>query len=101
VESSSEILRSKLRWIGAISAAESKNWEWIKKGVPVRVEIGPRDLETNSVAVSRRDHPVKSKESMSLQEFAAVVPVDADVDTMQISFNESRERRFQEEKHPT
>src|SRR5258707_6577163 len=51
-----------------------KNWEWIKKGVPVRVEIGPRDLETNSVAVSRRDHPVKSKESMSLQEFAAVVP---------------------------
>src|SRR5213083_3458062 len=45
-----------------------KNWEWIKKGVPVRVEIGPRDLETDSVAVSRRDHPVKSKESMSLQE---------------------------------
>src|SRR5438132_821759 len=28
-----------------------KNWEWIKKGVPVRVEIGPRDLETSSVAV--------------------------------------------------
>ena len=28
-----------------------KNWEWIKKGVPIRVEIGPRDLEKNSVAV--------------------------------------------------
>ena len=38
-----------------------KNWEWIKKGVPLRVEIGPRDLEKNSVAVSRRDQPVKSK----------------------------------------
>ncbi len=25
-----------------------KNWEWIKKGVPLRVEIGPRDLESNS-----------------------------------------------------
>lgn len=48
-----------------------KNWEWIKKGVPIRVEIGPRDLETNSVAVSRRDQPIKSKQSMSLQEFAA------------------------------
>ncbi len=24
-----------------------KNWEWIKKGVPIRVEIGPRDLEKN------------------------------------------------------
>jgi prolyl-tRNA synthetase len=48
-----------------------KNWEWIKKGVPIRVEIGPRDLEANLVAVSRRDQPVKAKESMSTQEFAA------------------------------
>jgi prolyl-tRNA synthetase len=51
-----------------------KNWEWIKKGVPIRAEIGPRDLETNSVAVSRRDQPVKAKESMPIQEFAASAP---------------------------
>src|SRR5437764_116606 len=51
-----------------------KNWEWIKKGVPIRVEIGPRDLEKSSVEVSRRDQPVKSKESMSIQEFAANAP---------------------------
>ena len=51
-----------------------KNWEWIKKGVPIRVEIGPRDLEKNSVEVSRRDQPVKAKESMSIQEFAATAP---------------------------
>src|SRR6266478_317756 len=71
-----------------------KNWEWIKKGVPVRVELGPRDLETNSVAVSRRDHPVKSKESMSLQEFAAVVP------EMLMSIQQNlydRAKKFQEE----
>src|SRR5438045_7622772 len=48
-----------------------KNWEGIKKGVPIRVEIGPRDLEKSSVEVSRRDHPIKSKQSMSIQEFAA------------------------------
>ena len=48
-----------------------KNWEWIKKGVPLRVEIGPRDLESNSVAVSRRDQPVKTKQNMPLQEFVA------------------------------
>src|SRR6266849_1098801 len=46
-----------------------KNWEWIKKGVPIRVEIGPRDLEKNSVEVSRRDQPVKAKELMSMEEF--------------------------------
>src|SRR5690242_5682788 len=33
-----------------------KNWEWIKKGVPLRVELGPRDLESGNVAVSRRDN---------------------------------------------
>ena len=51
-----------------------KNWEWIKKGVPIRVEIGPRDLEKDSVDVSRRDQAIKSKESMSIQEFAAGAP---------------------------
>ena len=51
-----------------------KNWEWIKKGVPLRVEIGPRDLEKNAVEVSRRDQAVKAKESMPVNEFVACVP---------------------------
>ena len=71
-----------------------KNWEWIKKGVPIRVEIGPRDLETNSVAVSRRDQPVKAKESMSIQEFAATAPEIL----MSIQQNlYDRAKKFQEE----
>ena len=48
-----------------------KNWEWIKKGVPIRIELGPRDLEKNSLVVNRRDQPVKTKETMSIQEFVA------------------------------
>jgi prolyl-tRNA synthetase len=51
-----------------------KNWDWIKKGVPLRVEIGPRDLEKNAVTVSRRDRPVKSKEAIRMDEFAARAP---------------------------
>ena len=51
-----------------------KNWEWIKKGVPLRVEIGPRDLEKNAVEVSRRDRAVKAKESMRVEEFVARAP---------------------------
>ena len=46
-----------------------KSWEWIKKGVPLRVEIGPRDLQSGSVVVSRRDQPTKVKESMPVSEF--------------------------------
>jgi prolyl-tRNA synthetase len=47
-----------------------KNWDWVKKGVPLRIELGPRDLESGTVAVSRRDQPVKQKESMSADDFA-------------------------------
>lgn len=38
-----------------------KNWEWIKKGIPLRTEIGPRDIESQSVMVCRRDRPHKEK----------------------------------------
>jgi len=51
-----------------------KNWEWIKKGVPVRIEIGPRDLEKDSVTVSRRDQPVKAKEFIAMEEFVQRAP---------------------------
>ena len=48
-----------------------KNWEWIKKGVPIRIELGPRDLESGKIAVSRRDQPVKAKEFLAGADFAA------------------------------
>jgi len=71
-----------------------KNWEWIKKGVPVRVEIGPRDLEKNSVAVSRRDQPVKEKQFMAMEEFLSRAPETL----MSIQQNlYERARRFRDE----
>lgn len=39
-----------------------KSWDWIKKGIPVRIEIGPRDLAQGTAALSRRDRPHKEKE---------------------------------------
>ena len=41
--------------------------EWELKGVPLRIEIGPRDIENNSVVVSRRDGE-KEKISVSNNE---------------------------------
>lgn len=46
-----------------------KNWEWIKKGVPLRIEIGPRELEANQLAFSRRDKPHKEKQVVSVDSF--------------------------------
>ena len=51
-----------------------KSWEWVKKGVPLRVEIGPRDLESGNVAVSRRDQRVKAKEFVKMEEFVRQAP---------------------------
>lgn len=39
-------------------------FEWEKKGVPVRIEIGPRDLANKSVVVARRD--TSHKESINM-----------------------------------
>ena len=46
-----------------------KNWFWVKKGIPIRLEIGPRDVATNSVFMSRRDKEVNEKESVSTEDF--------------------------------
>ena len=32
-----------------------KKWQWVKRGVPIRVEVGPRDIAEGKVAVARRD----------------------------------------------
>ena len=37
--------------------------EWELKGIPVRVEVGPKDVEKGSVAVARRDMPGRAGKS--------------------------------------
>jgi prolyl-tRNA synthetase len=51
----------------------TKSWEWIKKGAPVRIEIGPRDLEKGTVALSRRDQGVKEKQFLTMAEAEAQI----------------------------
>jgi prolyl-tRNA synthetase len=36
-----------------------KKWQWVKRGVPVRVEIGPRDVANQGAFVARRDSAEK------------------------------------------
>jgi prolyl-tRNA synthetase len=38
-----------------------KNWHHVKRGVPLRVEVGPRDIADNAVMVARRDSGEKTK----------------------------------------
>jgi len=52
-----------------------KTWSWIKKGVPLRVEIGPRDVESEGVSLFRRDKPPKEGLQMKKTAFLAQVIV--------------------------
>src|ERR1700752_470479 len=51
-----------------------KNWDWIKRGVPIRLELGPRDLEKGTVAIARRDRPIKEKAFRPVEEVVKAIP---------------------------
>ncbi|MCB9989181.1 MAG: proline--tRNA ligase [Rhodospirillales bacterium] len=52
-----------------------KMWEAIKKGVPLRVEVGQREMEAGQVTHVRRDLGRESKETCGLDEFTGKVGV--------------------------
>jgi prolyl-tRNA synthetase len=45
-----------------------KSWEWIKKGIPVRLEVGPRDIAEKKVVLYRRDKAPRDKSFISCEE---------------------------------
>lgn len=48
-----------------------KMWKWIKRGVPLRVEVGAREMADRMVTVTRRDLGRASKQTIALDEFVA------------------------------
>jgi prolyl-tRNA synthetase len=64
--------------------------EWELKGVPVRLAIGPKDLEKNQVEIARRDQPEKYTTSIDGVEFH----VQALLEEIQLSlFNRAKAYR--------
>ncbi len=56
--------------------------EWELRGVPLRIEIGPRDVETQSVVLARRDIPGRSGKS-SVPMAGLTIAVGGMLDTIQ------------------
>jgi prolyl-tRNA synthetase len=46
-----------------------KGWSWVKKGIPLRLEIGNKECAANSVFMGRRDREYKDRRTMTRQEF--------------------------------
>ncbi|MCG6911558.1 MAG: proline--tRNA ligase [Deltaproteobacteria bacterium] len=81
----------------------ARGWEWIKKGIPVRVEIGPRDIAENSVFVGRRDKAHRDRESMPvdrfLESFAGILDeIQANLYDRALAFREANTREISNDK---
>ena len=67
--------------------APDKMWKWIKRGVPLRVEIGDREMTDNTLTVTRRDLGKSSKQTITTDEF--VNSVKETLNTIQHDMYES------------
>jgi len=63
-----------------------KSWEWVKKGIPVRLEVGPRDIESRKAVVYRRDQGPREKAFVAFDEVVTGMP--ALLDSIQKSYFE-------------
>lgn len=71
-----------------------KAWSWVKKGVPIRVEVGGKELQNNAVFVGRRDKEYKDRLSMDRQQFISNIVTE--LEALQTSLLE-RARAFQQQ----
>jgi prolyl-tRNA synthetase len=51
----------------------ARGWDWIKKGIPLRVEIGARELRENTVFLARRDRPHSERAALKREAFMSEV----------------------------
>jgi prolyl-tRNA synthetase len=69
--------------------------EWEVRGVPVRVELGPKDLAKQTCVLARRDLPAKEAKEMGVPLSAAPERIAALLQTMQKALLE-RARKFRD-----
>lgn len=44
-----------------------KMWKWIKRGVPIRIEVGSREMDNQAVTVTRRDLGKSSQKTIDIK----------------------------------
>jgi prolyl-tRNA synthetase len=55
-----------------------KAWSWVKRGIPIRLEIGKKECTENTVFMGRRDKEYKDRRSVSWQEFKHTITAELD-----------------------
>lgn len=50
-----------------------KAWSWVKKGVPIRLEIGKKECANQTVFMGRRDQAYKERSTLARDEFVGTI----------------------------
>jgi len=77
-------------------SAGAKYYEWERKGVPYRIEIGPRDLAKGQLALVRRVTPEGEKRKAFVPEAEAIVELPERLERFQTELLEASRRRREE-----
>jgi len=56
-----------------------KNWDWVRKGIPLRIALGERDIEKGGFMLSRRDKPANEKEFVSFDDLSKIPEILAEM----------------------
>jgi prolyl-tRNA synthetase len=64
--------KKKLKVVLDTSEKQGKNWDWVRKGIPLRIALGDRDIEKGGFMLSRRDKPANEKEFMSFEDISKI-----------------------------
>lgn len=77
----------------------AKFYEWERKGVPLRVEIGPKDLAKGNLCIARRVFPEGEKRKLFLDEAEALGSLSDRLDALQESMKASAMARREANSH--
>lgn len=69
-----------------------KGWSWYKKGIPLRVEIGNKEVTADAVFAGRRDKDYKDRKAIPRQEF--ITKIINELDDLQANLLQ-RAKEFQ------
>ena len=74
----------------------AKFYEWERKGVPFRIEIGPKDVAQDQLAVARRITPEGAKRKAFLPEDQVIAELPRRLEEFQLELLDSARRRRDE-----
>ena len=77
----------------------AKYFEWEEKGVPVRLECGPKDLQNNTVVLANRVEQEKAKKKSFVPVDQVVEQVQALLQTIQTTMYDRAKARMQAQWH--